>query len=592
MRCTEARLHLSALLDQELAPKQAWAVRAHLDTCPRCRAIYREYAANQRQLDELLRGAPYLPVAGRVLAATRQGPRPAGPSWLARGGERLLAGAALIALVALVMASALAIRGAGQHRIVEATAAAPASSSAFSASAGQPSAGTLAATVVPTITPAVAGFGAQASPATAASSATPVSAPADPRLTALQEAAGFALYAPAWLPRGVALGATEPPQQLPGFVSVFLVYHDASGKPLFNVTESSPYHETRETMPSETYDASVEVDLGHGVTGRYYEAVHGKLQLWWQEGPTSIRLGTDALAKDDLLRIARSMAPLAAPPASPTPAATPTTRDLAVSLARKEIVNLGGNVNAAPTAVRLTTLAEPHDLGLATAPNADLSAPVWSVEFADALVPEGCPGISASLCQHGQLTVIVTAQDSHVIGWHGAGGAWKTPDEPATPPGSPAPSPTPAPLAQADAVWTAVARGVGDTINPVLRPSFVPAGLQTLQAEALAPGTFNVVYSGPGTYLRIGVAGWNPPLCGDGCSQSQISVRGQPATLQVNDASAYPANYVWLWWSEPGSWTMPGLNQPQGIDYLISAQGLTPAEVQQVAASLVAFSAP
>ncbi|HEU5422355.1 MAG TPA: zf-HC2 domain-containing protein, partial [Nitrolancea sp.] len=224
MRCSEARLHLSALLDQELAPKSAWAVRAHLDVCPRCRAIYREYAANQRQLDDLLRSTPSLPVAGGVLAVIRQAPRPTGPSRLARGGQRLLAGAALLALVAVVTAGALAIRGAGQHRTAGLGATAAAPSSAVGASAKQPAASTLEATAPP-VAAAISGFGAAASPAAHTAGATP--APVDPRLTALQATAGFTLYAPTWLPDGVTLAGAAPPKQLPGFVSLDLPYRDA-----------------------------------------------------------------------------------------------------------------------------------------------------------------------------------------------------------------------------------------------------------------------------------------------------------------------------------------------------------------------------
>lgn len=130
---------------------------------------------------------------------------------------------------------------------------------------------------------------------------------------------------------------------------------------------------------------------------------------------------------------------------------------------------------------------------------------------------------------------------------------------------------------------------VGSTVEPILRPGQLPTGFETVQRVSSIPGAFQVEYDGPGKQLRIGVAVWNPPLCGTGCSQRQVVVRDQRATLQMVDDGQ---TQVWLWWSEPGQWTASGLSHPQGVAYLISAEGLTADEVLQVADSLVPAPSP
>ena len=70
-----------------------------------------------------------------------------------------------------------------------------------------------------------------------------------------------------------------------------------------------------------------------------------------------------------------------------------------------------------------------------------------------------------------------------------------------------------------------------------------------------------------------------PSLCGSGCTQSQITVRGQQATEQVNDAVQ---GHISLWWKEPGTWSEDSSQLP-GIEYWVFAQGLSADEVEQVA---------
>ncbi len=152
-------------------------------------------------------------------------------------------------------------------------------------------------------------------------------------------------------------------------------------------------------------------------------------------------------------------------------------------------------------------------------------------------------------------------------------------------PATPAATPSAVPLSQADGVWNSVLQRVGTTIDPILKPGQLPDGIETIVATNEVPGAFEVEYDGPQKQLRIGVFSYNPSLCGDGCTQSQITVRGQQATLQVNDAHA---GHITLWWDEPGSWVMP--NHPQGVAYMISSDGLTEDEVLNVAQSLAVAS--
>ena len=60
MTCNEALELLSAQLDGALTPDEAQALKAHLETCPECRAIQKELAAIDRALPELEQEPPRL----------------------------------------------------------------------------------------------------------------------------------------------------------------------------------------------------------------------------------------------------------------------------------------------------------------------------------------------------------------------------------------------------------------------------------------------------------------------------------------------------------------------------------------------------
>ena len=146
------------------------------------------------------------------------------------------------------------------------------------------------------------------------------------------------------------------------------------------------------------------------------------------------------------------------------------------------------------------------------------------------------------------------------------------------------------PLSQEDSVWRQVMQAVNTGIDPILKPAHLPNGIDSIQIVSAhaadsgnnIPAVFDVQYAGPGKRLDIVVGVLSPSLCGSGCTQSQIAVRGRQATLQVNDAVP---GHMSLWWSEPGMWKS-ATGQPPGIAYWIFAQGLSSDDVQQVAASL------
>ncbi|MDI3342085.1 MAG: zf-HC2 domain-containing protein [Sphaerobacter sp.] len=109
MECRDVRPRLPALIDGHLPAPEAAAVQAHLAACPACQRLERQYRQDLYDLARYLRTAPWRPIEQRPWAA----PRPARGFWgaVAVGGHRLAAGAALVALLALVTAAALALRG-------------------------------------------------------------------------------------------------------------------------------------------------------------------------------------------------------------------------------------------------------------------------------------------------------------------------------------------------------------------------------------------------------------------------------------------------------------------------------------------------
>lgn len=146
---------------------------------------------------------------------------------------------------------------------------------------------------------------------------------------------------------------------------------------------------------------------------------------------------------------------------------------------------------------------------------------------------------------------------------------------------------TSTPVLDEQAAWDEVARSV-QAVSPVLRPQFMPPGIESARVQKAGLGTFWVEYSGPGKRLGIGAGAFNPSMVttDSGGEQRRVTVRGQPATLQMK-SRARPSESVQLWWQEPGEW-VPGAGAPMRdrVFYMISAQGLEPDVVLQLANSL------
>ena len=144
-------------------------------------------------------------------------------------------------------------------------------------------------------------------------------------------------------------------------------------------------------------------------------------------------------------------------------------------------------------------------------------------------------------------------------------------------------------------VWDEVVRQNGQDVSPLLKPSALPAGLDTVRLLSGGHGraTFRVVYSGTGKRFEVSVGKLNPAFSKvAGASQQQVTVRGQRATVQVDaagavDAGASPTPHVWLTWREPGRWAIPALPNPEGaVEYFIFAHGVSAEEVLRTAESL------
>ena len=160
----------------------------------------------------------------------------------------------------------------------------------------------------------------------------------------------------------------------------------------------------------------------------------------------------------------------------------------------------------------------------------------------------------------------------------------------ATPAAVTTPTPAPVPFSQADAIWSQVVRTINGGIDPILKPSQLPDGFDSVKLVSIAPAdvsyngppSFDVEYSGPDVQLDIVVGMLAPSLCGSGCTQSQITLRGQQATIQVNDAVQ---GHISRWWREPGTWNEAS-SEPPVIQYWVFAQGLSADQVEQVVESM------
>jgi hypothetical protein len=335
----------------------------------------------------------------------------------------IAAAAVVLVLFTALIATLLGNRGAMPE---------PTSSAAFGSA---PAAST---TAPPATVPAVTEqFSTATAPAQTTAAASPdASLPtsvSDPALQALQAAAGFDLRVPATAIDGLMMLPPAEPMTMGNFTSVALKYQDANGKDSLTITEASPYKDSAQTMPSDVFYSSVPADLGNGVTVAVYQT-ESNIQVWWEVGPTSIRLesggpaGTTLLSKDQMLDIARSMVPVVhSTPATPAASGTGVTKDAAIAKARALLGSLGGHADTGTGTVEMTPLAEQLALGMPQPSGIESIAPVWSVAFPQGMAPDGCPALGNSVCNSGSITIVVDAQNGNILAWQGPTGEWKQP---------------------------------------------------------------------------------------------------------------------------------------------------------------------
>lgn len=158
----------------------------------------------------------------------------------------------------------------------------------------------------------------------------------------------------------------------------------------------------------------------------------------------------------------------------------------------------------------------------------------------------------------------------------------------------PSPIPQPAatvvsqtPVSSEEEVWEKVLRSVRG-VSPILRPRFIPQGMETVRMTQAGQGTFWVEYSGQGKSVGVGVGGFNPPIvtAETGGEQRTATVRGRAGVLQI-PSKARPSEAVQMWWEESGRWLpSPGDPPRESFTYFVFARGLDPDVVLQFANSL------
>ena len=169
--------------------------------------------------------------------------------------------------------------------------------------------------------------------------------------------------------------------------------------------------------------------------------------------------------------------------------------------------------------------------------------------------------------------------------------AFAAPGVPPTPtPQAVTPTPLPYTRANDDAVWDQIARTHGASLPVILRPTYLPAAITGVRERADVPPTaFAVDYHAAGGTVLTLAAGLNPAsLVPDGPARpdEQTIVRGQPAVLRQFPGQAAGAPFL-LAWSEPGQ-----QGDRAWIPYTIVARGVSRAEVERIAASLVEQTTP
>ena len=125
--------------------------------------------------------------------------------------------------------------------------------------------------------------------------------------------------------------------------------------------------------------------------------------------------------------------------------------------------------------------------------------------------------------------------------------------------------------------------------DPRLLPSYVPAGMSSSSVR-VSSGSYTVSYTDDqhtrNLTLAVNVGANPPPVTGTHGRETEPQFRGVKATYVVYDTTA-ATSQRYLTWQEPGTWSQKIITLP-GIEYFLSASGLTEVEFFRVADSMKA----
>ena len=206
--------------------------------------------------------------------------------------------------------------------------------------------------------------------------------------------------------------------------------------------------------------------------------------------------------------------------------------------------------------------------------------PMWIVDYGNVIAyGSGCPRCPPPIFNH--IVYAVDAQTRAVLlSWFYKDDTFAVPTAVAIPE---------EPLARAGRIWAQVRDGTMQTLTPILKPTSLPPGFETVQLLSAGRGQFAVEYRGPGRFLQVEAGGYDlpehdPPYFGADDVLQRVTVRGQPGALHINRAAG--ATQVSLLWAEPAQWLQWGSRPRDRVAYQITAEGLSPEEVLRAAEAL------
>jgi hypothetical protein len=142
---------------------------------------------------------------------------------------------------------------------------------------------------------------------------------------------------------------------------------------------------------------------------------------------------------------------------------------------------------------------------------------------------------------------------------------------------------------QDQAIWQRLSQteATNDALRPILKPTWLPDGINEVWLHTSDPGLTWVEYHGPGEEIILQAGGNVRPIPESMTEVQQVSVRDQNATLHIVKSARGVAG-IRLWWDEPGHWVPPdGVSPARAVaPYFVWARGLTSDEVERFAASL------